>query len=53
MSPILAKILLLGIPLFLSLSWFAFWMVKLLRTVKKVKRDASRHPGPGSSSSPS
>ena len=50
MSPILAKILLLGIPLVLSLAWFAFWMVKLLRTARKVKRDASHSPGPGPSS---
>jgi hypothetical protein len=41
MSPTLAKVLLVGAPFLLSLSWFAFWVVKILRTAKKLKNRAS------------
>ena len=48
MNTTLAKILLLGVPLLLSLSWFAFWVVKLLKTAKKLKSKAAHQvPGAG------
>jgi len=49
MNTTLAKILLLGVPLLLSLSWFAFWVVKLLKTAKKLKsKAANKVSGDGS-----
>jgi Na+-driven multidrug efflux pump len=41
MNTTLAKVLLLGVPLLLSLSWFAFWVVRILKTSKKLKRRTS------------
>ena len=31
MSPLEAKILIVGVPLVLSLGWFIFWVVRLTR----------------------
>ena len=31
MSNVLAKVVIIGIPLVLSLSWFAYWVVRLVR----------------------
>ena len=38
MSNLLAKIVIVGIPLILSLSWFAFWMVRLARFGRSQRR---------------
>jgi hypothetical protein len=38
MSNLLAKIVIVGIPLILSLSWFAFWMVRLHRFGRSQRR---------------
>lgn len=32
------EILVLGGPFLLSLAWFAFWVIKILRTAKKLKK---------------
>ena len=37
MSPLAAKILIIGIPLLLSLSWFVFWVVRLAGAAKRLK----------------
>ena len=53
MSPILAKILLVGVPFLLSLLWFAFWVVKLLKSVKKLRKPGPGNPGePGGRAGP-
>jgi hypothetical protein len=44
MSSTFAKILFVGVPLILSLAWFAFWVVKLTRTARKLKKQ-SGEPG--------
>jgi hypothetical protein len=36
------EILVLGGPLFLSLAWFAFWVIRIVRTARKLKK---RPPG--------
>lgn len=46
MSPVLAKIVLVGIPFVLSVGWFVFWVVKLTREARK-RRNQPRAPGPG------
>jgi hypothetical protein len=46
MSKLLAAFLIVGIPLLLSLSWFFYWVVKLLRASKKKKPRADS-AGPG------
>ncbi len=38
MSSTFAKILFVGVPLILSLAWFIFWVVKLTRTARKLKK---------------
>jgi hypothetical protein len=43
------EVLVLGLPLFLSLAWFAFWIIRILRTAKKLKK---RPPAQSSSSTP-
>jgi hypothetical protein len=35
MSNVLAKVVIIGIPLILSLSWFAYWVVRLVRFGKR------------------
>jgi len=50
MNPTLGKVLLLGVPLLLSLSWFIFWVVRLMRTAKKLKSsvaDSQKLPASG------
>lgn len=42
MNVTLGKILLVGLPLVASLSWFVFWVVKLMRLAKKLKGQARR-----------
>ena len=37
MSPLTAKILIVGIPFILSLAWFLFWVIRLTRTARKMK----------------
>jgi len=55
MSATLGKILVVGLPLLLSLSWFVFWVIKLLRLARRLKDQASRSArgpaDPGSSES--
>jgi hypothetical protein len=41
MSPTFAKILFVGVPLILSLAWFVFWVVKLTRTARKMRKRSS------------
>jgi len=37
MSPLAAKILIVGIPFILSLSWFLFWVLRLTSAARKNK----------------
>lgn len=37
MSPLAGKILIVGVPLVISLSWFAFWVIRLARAAKRLK----------------
>ena len=50
MSKLLAAFLIVGIPLLLSLSWFFYWVVRIVRATKKKKKrphtgDADEGPG--------
>ena len=38
MTPLAAKILIVGVPLVLSLSWFIYWVMRLSRAGRKVKK---------------
>jgi hypothetical protein len=46
MSNALAKVLIIGVPLILSLSWFVYWVVRLARfgRRKKTPPDAPAAP---------
>ncbi len=46
MSKLFAAFLIVGVPLLLSLSWFFFWVVKILKASKKRKPRAG-NPGAG------
>jgi len=37
MTPTTAKILIFGVPLLLSLSWFLFWVIRLVRAGRRLK----------------
>ncbi len=37
MSPLAARILIVGIPLLISLSWFLFWVLRLARAARRLK----------------
>jgi len=37
MSPLAAKILIVGVPLLISLSWFVFWVLRLTRAARRLK----------------
>jgi hypothetical protein len=37
MSKLLAAFLIVGVPLIVSLSWFFFWVVRIIRAGKKKK----------------
>ncbi len=45
MSPLTSKILIVGVPLALSLSWFVFWVARLTGTAKRLKKSGLRQPG--------
>ena len=40
MTAVAAKILIFGVPLALSLSWFLFWVVRLSRAARRLKSRA-------------
>ncbi len=42
MSPLLAKILIIGVPFALSLAWFIFWVVRLRNAAKKLREKRGR-----------
>ncbi len=44
MNSLVLKILILGFPLLLSLAWFIFWVVKLLRAARKLKKQSGTKP---------
>lgn len=44
MTPLAAKILIFGVPLALSLSWFFFWVIRLTRARRRLK-SGSQPPG--------
>ena len=53
MNVTLGKVLLVGLPLVASLSWFVFWVVRLLRLAKKLRGRAQRpENGPAEGGSP-
>jgi hypothetical protein len=54
MSPLGAKILIVGIPLAISLAWFAFWVLRLTRAARRLKSQGTGLGGnpPGSSEPP-
>jgi hypothetical protein len=55
MTPLAAKILIFGLPLLLSLSWFLFWVIRLARAGRRLKSgDGSRGKPPegGSEATP-
>ncbi len=37
MSPLAAKVLIIGIPLLLSVSWFLYWVLKLASAARRLK----------------
>ena len=41
MRDIFAKVIIIGIPLVLSLSWFLYWVIRLRRFQKKKKSPTS------------
>ena len=45
MSPLAAKILIVGVPLVLSLSWFLFWVMRLARAARRLKASPGKDPG--------
>lgn len=47
MSPLAARILIVGVPLLLSLSWFLYWVLKLARAARRLKSDTGTHKDPG------
>ena len=48
MASLTAKILIFGVPLALSLSWFFFWVIRLARASRRLKA----RPAPGSAGKP-
>ncbi len=54
MSPLAAKILIIGVPLALSLAWFVFWVVRLSRAARRIKSGSGtpREPGPPAGGGP-
>ncbi len=55
MSPLASKILIVGVPLLISLGWFAFWVIRLTREAKRLKSSvlkSSATPARGDSSPP-
>jgi hypothetical protein len=46
MSPLAAKILIVGAPLIISLTWFLFWVLRLSGAARKLK--SRQGPGKGS-----
>jgi hypothetical protein len=40
MSPLAAKILIVGGSLLVSLSWFFFWVLRLTRAARRLKHSA-------------
>ncbi len=45
-------ILVLGLPFLLSLAWVAVWVIRILRTAKKLKKKPPESPAPGNHSAP-
>lgn len=43
MSPLASKILIVGIALLISLSWFAFWVTRLARAARRSKDPGASH----------
>jgi ABC-type uncharacterized transport system permease subunit len=43
MSPLAAKILIVGVPLLISLAWFLFWVLRLTRAARNL-RDSGAGP---------
>jgi hypothetical protein len=44
MSPLAAKILIVGVPLLLSLGWFLFWVFRLAKASRRMKSEQTeRH----------
>jgi hypothetical protein len=37
MSPQVAKVLIVGVPLVISLAWFLFWVLRLAGAARKLK----------------
>jgi hypothetical protein len=37
MSPLASKILIVGIPLVISLTWFLFWVFRLVGAARRIK----------------
>jgi hypothetical protein len=37
MSPLAVKILIVGVPLVVSLSWFLFWVLRLTSAARRLK----------------
>ncbi len=46
MTPLASKIVIVGIPLVLSVSWFVFWVVRLRRAAKKARMPLDRDKNP-------
>ena len=41
MTPLMAKLLIVGVPLLLSLGWFLFWVVRLARAGRRLRSGAA------------
>jgi hypothetical protein len=49
MTKLLAAVLIVGVPFILSVSWFAFWVVRIVKAGRKNRQNAA--PSPTQSSS--
>jgi len=52
MTALAAKILIIGVPLLLSLSWFLFWVVRLAGAARRAKSASRQVSGDGPDSPP-
>jgi len=41
MRPLVAKILIVGIPFLLSISWFFWWVIRLSRAARRARGQSS------------
>ncbi len=47
MSPLGVKVLIVGVPFVLSLSWFLFWVLRLTSAARRMKARSARKSASG------